>query len=202
MKFSLIASVFSIATVALAAPGVEKRTVVKGFDISDWQPSVNFAGAYKSGLRFAIIKATEGKDIIDSTVSEDFVPRRDSSNELVLFTLHRSNQRWIHSRRISLRSTNTVFRCSAGRVLLGAWRRLVRRWPHSSRHARSRSKSFGLVPHGGCQLDQRFRRHVLRQDKEISHTLFQPQLVGDLHWQLQCFFEDLPALPCCLGSVS
>ena len=29
---------------------------VQGFDISDYQPSVNFAAAYSSGARFVIIK--------------------------------------------------------------------------------------------------------------------------------------------------
>ena len=29
---------------------------VQGFDVSDYQPSVNFAAAYSSGARFVIIK--------------------------------------------------------------------------------------------------------------------------------------------------
>jgi len=71
MRFSVFASVLSVIALVSAAPAaVEKRAVVKGFDVSDWQKSVNFAAAFKSGMRFVIIKATEGKDIVDSTVSE------------------------------------------------------------------------------------------------------------------------------------
>ena len=40
-----------------AASEVEKRaTGIQGFDISHYQTSVNFAGAYASGARFVIIK--------------------------------------------------------------------------------------------------------------------------------------------------
>lgn len=47
MKFSVL------ATVALATA---VRATVQGFDISHWQPTVNFAAAYSSGARFVIIK--------------------------------------------------------------------------------------------------------------------------------------------------
>jgi len=72
MRFSTIVSVLSTVALAVAVPAVEKRTVVKGFDVSDWQPSVDWSAAYKSGLRFAYIKATEGDNIIDSTVSKSY----------------------------------------------------------------------------------------------------------------------------------
>lgn len=47
MKYSLLTTV-ALATAAHAA--------VQGFDISNWQPSVDFAAAYSSGARFVIIK--------------------------------------------------------------------------------------------------------------------------------------------------
>lgn len=41
------------AILALAATA---HATVQGFDISNYQPNVNFAGAYSSGARFVIIK--------------------------------------------------------------------------------------------------------------------------------------------------
>ena len=46
---------------ALAAPVSdleERASSVQGFDISHYQPNVNFAGAYSSGARFVIIKVS------------------------------------------------------------------------------------------------------------------------------------------------
>jgi GH25 family lysozyme M1 (1,4-beta-N-acetylmuramidase) len=43
----------AIATLALAA---SVRATVQGFDISSYQPSVDFAGAKSSGAGFVIIK--------------------------------------------------------------------------------------------------------------------------------------------------
>jgi len=61
----------SEVAVASADPvEIETLATVKGFDISHWQSSVNFAGAYKDGLRFVIIKATEGTTYHDPKVSE------------------------------------------------------------------------------------------------------------------------------------
>lgn len=42
-----------LASVALATA---VQATVQGFDVSNWQSSVNFAGAYSSGARFVIIK--------------------------------------------------------------------------------------------------------------------------------------------------
>lgn len=61
-----LTSAFALAAVcqaaaALAAPvdQIEKRDTVKGFDISHYQPTVNYQGAYNSGARFVIIKVTQ-----------------------------------------------------------------------------------------------------------------------------------------------
>jgi hypothetical protein len=40
---------------ALSLAGVAQATV-QGFDISHYQPTVNYAGAYSAGARFVIIK--------------------------------------------------------------------------------------------------------------------------------------------------
>lgn len=51
------ASLLLTLGLAHAAPAeIEKRSTVQGFDISHYQASVNFAGAYNSGARFVIIK--------------------------------------------------------------------------------------------------------------------------------------------------
>jgi len=46
---------------------------VQGFDISNWQADVDFDAAYKAGLRFVMIKATEGADFIDKRFSDHYV---------------------------------------------------------------------------------------------------------------------------------
>ena len=44
-------------SVAMCLVGIRlAAATVQGFDISDYQPSVNFAAAYSSGARFVIIK--------------------------------------------------------------------------------------------------------------------------------------------------
>lgn len=42
---------------ALALAGAAQATV-QGFDISHYQPNVNYQGAYNAGARFVIIKAS------------------------------------------------------------------------------------------------------------------------------------------------
>lgn len=49
MKFSALPILFATAVSAS----------VQGFDISGWQPSVDFAGAYASGARFVMIKVRD-----------------------------------------------------------------------------------------------------------------------------------------------
>ncbi|KAJ3562937.1 hypothetical protein NPX13_g8374 [Xylaria arbuscula] len=63
MKASLL-SVLGLANGALAT--------VQGFDISHYQSSVNFAGAYAAGARFVIIKATEGTTYLDPKFSSHY----------------------------------------------------------------------------------------------------------------------------------
>lgn len=56
MKLSALA-IASILGFAAATPAqIEKRATVQGFDISGYQPTVDFAAAYASGARFVIIK--------------------------------------------------------------------------------------------------------------------------------------------------
>lgn len=73
MKLSILSSLI-LPTLSLAAPveNLEKRATVQGFDISHYQANVNFAGAYSSGARFVIIKATEGTTYIDSSFSSHY----------------------------------------------------------------------------------------------------------------------------------
>ncbi|KAI1848326.1 hypothetical protein JX265_008893 [Neoarthrinium moseri] len=48
------------------------QAAVQGFDISNWQTSVDFEEAYSNGARFVIIKATEGSDWIDASFSSHY----------------------------------------------------------------------------------------------------------------------------------
>ncbi|OKL60973.1 N,O-diacetylmuramidase [Talaromyces atroroseus] len=51
---------------------------VQGFDVSNYQSSVDWSEAYSSGARFVIIKATEGTDYVDSTFSSHYTGATDA----------------------------------------------------------------------------------------------------------------------------
>ncbi|KAL8725488.1 MAG: hypothetical protein Q9181_006401 [Wetmoreana brouardii] len=73
MKFRLAFAALAIGRVAaLPSHQLEERDTVQGFDISHYQGTVNFQGAYNSGARFVIIKATEGTTYIDSSFSSHY----------------------------------------------------------------------------------------------------------------------------------
>jgi hypothetical protein len=56
MKFSTISLAASLGLASASPVKLETRSTVQGFDISSYQPSVNFKAAYASGARFVIIK--------------------------------------------------------------------------------------------------------------------------------------------------
>lgn len=58
----LFSSTLALVGLAAAVPEeLSKRAEVKGFDVSHYQPNVDFKAAYNTGgLRFVYIKATEG----------------------------------------------------------------------------------------------------------------------------------------------
>lgn len=58
----LFTSILALVGLAAAVPAeLSKRAEVKGFDVSHYQPNVDFKAAYNTGgLRFVYIKATEG----------------------------------------------------------------------------------------------------------------------------------------------
>ncbi len=56
MKLSTVSLLATLGLANAAPANIEKRSTVQGFDISHYQPNVNFAGAYSSGARFVIIK--------------------------------------------------------------------------------------------------------------------------------------------------
>ncbi|KAI4270655.1 MAG: hypothetical protein LQ337_006542 [Flavoplaca oasis] len=75
-----MAAVCQAAALAVPVNDLDKRDTVKGFDISHYQPTVNYQGAYNSGARFVIIKtltltnpkATEGTTYIDPKFSQHY----------------------------------------------------------------------------------------------------------------------------------
>lgn len=68
---SIVTAIIPCIFRASAAPaGLAVRDTVQGFDISHYQSSVDFTGAYNAGLRFVMIKATESTNYIDPKVSE------------------------------------------------------------------------------------------------------------------------------------
>lgn len=52
--------------------GAASAASVQGFDISSYQPNVDFKSAYSNGARFVVIKATEGTSYISSEFSEQY----------------------------------------------------------------------------------------------------------------------------------
>ncbi|KAL4986700.1 glycoside hydrolase superfamily [Aspergillus falconensis] len=56
----------------LALPGLA-YAAVQGFDISNYQETVDYKGAYDSGARFVMIKATEGTSFIDPKFNTHYV---------------------------------------------------------------------------------------------------------------------------------
>ncbi|KAJ5123818.1 Glycoside hydrolase superfamily [Penicillium bovifimosum] len=70
MKLNFASLLFAAA--ASASPLEARASGVQGFDISGYQPTVDFAGAYNSGARFVMIKATEGTSFISSSFSSQY----------------------------------------------------------------------------------------------------------------------------------
>lgn len=65
--------VVGLVSAAIAAPTIQKRSTVYGFDISHYQSSVDFDAAYNDGgLRFVYIKATEGTNYLDPAFSDHY----------------------------------------------------------------------------------------------------------------------------------
>ncbi|MBT1678040.1 GH25 family lysozyme [Curtobacterium aurantiacum] len=60
------------SSAAAAAAGGPPPGRVQGFDISAWQPSVNFLQAYRNGARFVYVKATEGTSYVSSTYKQQY----------------------------------------------------------------------------------------------------------------------------------
>jgi len=56
MKLSTASLLITLGLANAAPAEIEKRSTVQGFDISNYQATVNFVGAYSSGARFVIIK--------------------------------------------------------------------------------------------------------------------------------------------------
>ncbi|MBT1618903.1 MULTISPECIES: GH25 family lysozyme [Curtobacterium] len=60
------------SSAAAASAGGPPPGRVQGFDISAWQPSVNFRQAYGNGARFVYVKATEGTSYVSSTYKQQY----------------------------------------------------------------------------------------------------------------------------------
>ncbi|KZV72822.1 glycoside hydrolase family 25 protein [Peniophora sp. CONT] len=71
MKSALLYSLIA-ASVALAAPQLQKRADPQGIDVSGYQGSVDFAAAKAKGISFAFIKATEGTTYQNPDFSQQY----------------------------------------------------------------------------------------------------------------------------------
>jgi len=70
LKSTLATALLSLSLVnAIPTTKVVARDSVKGFDISHYQPNVDYDGAYAGGIVFALIKATESTSYTDPSFS-------------------------------------------------------------------------------------------------------------------------------------
>ncbi|BCJ35712.1 hypothetical protein Athai_32150 [Actinocatenispora thailandica] len=60
-----------VACVGMAAPA-QAATYVKGFDVSHYQGTINWASQYSKGARFAYMKATEGSSYRDPNFNTNY----------------------------------------------------------------------------------------------------------------------------------
>lgn len=63
---------FATATTFLASLGLASA-YIQGFDVSDYQPNVDWSAAYNSGARFVFIKATEGTYYTSPSFSNQYI---------------------------------------------------------------------------------------------------------------------------------
>lgn len=182
MKLLLtIAAVSVYQAVAFALPAsspIEKRETVQGFDISHYQSSVNFRGAYSSGARFVIIKVS----IVIHQAHRQFTDlsaghrRHHLHRPRLLHPLHRRHLRRPHPGRIPLRPPRQQLRRHPSQLFPRAWRRLVRRRPHLARNARHRIQPLGRdmlrpLPDGDGELDLGLRQYLPQQDDALADDL-------------------------------
>ncbi|KAK0529520.1 hypothetical protein OC834_003660 [Tilletia horrida] len=74
MLKSLVAAAVATAALVAGAPAAEKRAPagIPGFDVSNYQGTVNMQTQYNNGARWVYIKATEGTTFTDSYFSSHY----------------------------------------------------------------------------------------------------------------------------------
>lgn len=191
-----VAAVCQAAALALPVDHLEKRDTVKGFDISHYQATVNYQGAYNSGARFVIIKVTFPPLISLSpaiALTRESTPghrRNNLHRPQILATLQRRHSRRPNPRRLPLRPSRLQLRRRPSNLLRRPRRRLVRRRQdpprnarHGIRHRFPRRHMSRTIQNQHGELDYRFREHVSRQDEPVADDLHDERLVGHLYWE-------------------
>ncbi|MGZ4149612.1 MAG: GH25 family lysozyme [Actinomycetota bacterium] len=64
-RLAAVAIVAALVSLAPATPAVAARTTLPGIDVSNWQGTIDWSKVAGAGIRFAVIKATEGKTYDD-----------------------------------------------------------------------------------------------------------------------------------------
>ena len=187
---------------AVSAAPLQKRSTVQGFDISHYQGSIDFSGAYSDGARFVIIKV---KPTLSSSIrphaskaplfpftphtynlANSIPPIGHRRNRLhrprILRPLRRRDLRELHPGRVPLRAPRLLVGHLASQILRRQRRRMVRRRHHTPRNARHRVQPLGLdllrpqpVVYG--ILDLRFRVRVPQPHDAVAHDLLDERLV-------------------------
>ena len=171
----------------LAAAGVA-HAAVQGFDISHYQSSVNYAGAYNSGARFVMIKVSGPSPSIFSSNPHPGNRGNHIHRPVLLNPLHGSHQRRPDPRRLPLRPARHQLRRRAGQLFPQTRRRLDKRRHHAPGNAGYRVQPVRRdmlraqrVQHGG--VDLRLRRDLQERRRAVPHDLHHGRLVEYVHRQ-------------------
>ncbi len=64
-RLTAVCLVAAVVSLAPAAPAAAARTTLPGIDVSNWQGTIDWSKVAGAGIRFAVIKATEGRHYDD-----------------------------------------------------------------------------------------------------------------------------------------
>ena len=187
MKLSILA-VAAALSAANAAPVLEERASVTGFDISHYQPNVDFKSAYSSGARFVIIKVPLPSSPLQPSQNHPSKPtnanpptignrRHQLHRPQLLRPLHRRHKRRLHPGRLPLRAPRLLLRRDTGKILRRPRRRLVGRRHYFARDAGHRVRAIGqhvlrAQRVGDGLVDFRLCQHVPLVHGTLADDLF------------------------------
>ena len=83
MKQFALSLLLALGVASAAPTDLEKRATVQGFDISHYQATVDFQGAYNDGARFVIIKVRTPSSFICLQTATAHMIKHNSHSSLL-----------------------------------------------------------------------------------------------------------------------